>query len=340
MKPPAVCATASRPMPCAGVVNLTTGTQGERNSMTKIESIERTGGISMKLNKALKNSFISSGNATSLDEPAKPGVYRITFSNNDALNGEDSTEFDLHSGDTFEDLCNLWSDFCTENKDAGFDEGSVADVSYIREFDPEQGDERENIWKDGLVIENADGYNIYLYPDMLRIINKAMKVADGRSICDVSSRYEETKDFTDDEYADVKDNLESILDCDSGDAESEAIQLVLEARARKKRPDIVGKKFAIQTSELFCLNGGNDGLKEDGVVTMNGFRIEKHTDDGSEYYDLYSRDGDIAACDGETCQVIEFASNDGRLDDVRLMSKESVSIFTLSYDEFEKCCAL
>lgn len=163
-----------------------------------------------------------------MHEPVKPGNYNLGFIN--AAGNEDETQFDLYPGQNLKDLTDLWKVFQKENK---VEFNGVLHVEYAG-IDKEMGTKLLDIWQYGLVIvrdvndEDAAKENTYISPRDLVMILKAMKASDGYNICQCSELSKETKEFDARAYESVKDELDNILDCDSGDAEYRAIKTVLD----------------------------------------------------------------------------------------------------------------
>lgn len=88
----------------------------------------------------------------------------------------------------------------------------------------------------------------------------------------------------------------------------------------------MGKAVCLYLASLF------DALSHDDwrVRSSYGLWLEKSTQDETEYYDLYSDDGTLVGCDGETCLILREDS-----DCITLISGDAEESFVLSKKEFE-----
>ncbi len=88
----------------------------------------------------------------------------------------------------------------------------------------------------------------------------------------------------------------------------------------------------MEKTVCLCLMSLFDSLENDGCCVRLSYDLwlEKSIQDGTEYYDLYTDDGFIVACDGESYYKIEEDFNS-----IKLISDDSDKDFILSKKEFE-----
>lgn len=100
----------------------------------------------------------------------------------------------------------------------------------------------ENIWKDGTVVTDGKGDPVYLDSQALTEVLNKIKADNGKNIVAVYTE----KEFSEEQYIEVYEQLEDILTCDSGDAEYRACK------------DVLGDDFDVVWKVTRLLNGKKD----------------------------------------------------------------------------------
>lgn len=97
----------------------------------------------------------------------------------------------------------------------------------------------ENIWTEGTVVNDGKGNPVYLDSQALTEVLQKIKVDNGKNIVAVYTE----REFTEEQYIEVYEQLEDILACDSGDAEYRACK------------DVLGDDFDAIWKVTYSLNG-------------------------------------------------------------------------------------
>ncbi len=96
-------------------------------------------------------------------------------------------------------------------------------IKEMLSIEEERGASPKDLWSEGCIVGG-----VKITPSMLQTINRLIMIDNGKNIVNACNYPEIPDNLTDDQYYNISEELEEILNSDSGDAEYQAIKNVLD----------------------------------------------------------------------------------------------------------------